>query len=118
MSTLREYSRDSKRIDLRPRKRKILDANFSAIEPSVLQLNIEGLSASKVCVIEQLENRYKAFLIILGTVLYNLVLGEILGLGTHLFVKVPQPGDREMIYLHTNPFKCWTSSREAVNTNF
>jgi len=42
-----------------------------------------------------------------------------------LFVKVPQPGDSEVklppvttAYLHTIPFKCWTSSREAVNTNF
>jgi len=25
---------------------------------------------------------------------------------------------RSNLFLHTNPLKCWTSSREAVNTNF
>jgi len=25
---------------------------------------------------------------------------------------------KDVLPLHTNPFKCWTSSREAVNTNF
>jgi len=45
-----------------------------------------------------------------------------LDLDTPLFVKVPRPGDSEVTfsvfdlpaYLHTNPFLCWTSSREAV----
>jgi len=78
-----------------------------------------------------------------------------IGLGTHLFVKVHRPGDSEVTflvfksschlllqsnhskveaiplsacpkaqqanlpaYLLTNPFKCRTSSRDAVNINF
>jgi len=58
-------------------------------------------------------------------------MGSVNGGGTNLFVKVPRPGDSEVTlpcprtqqanlpaYLHTNRFKCWTSSREAVNTNF
>jgi len=61
MSTLRKCSRGGKRIDPRPWKRKIPDANFSATLPSVLQLNIKGLNASKICVIEQLANRLKGF---------------------------------------------------------
>jgi len=52
-------------------------------------------------------------------------------IGTQLIVKVPRPGDSEEIFsvfvsschlllpvYHTIPLLCWTSSREAVNTNF
>jgi len=52
-----------KRIDSRPQKRKVPDVNFSATVPSVLQLNIEGLSESNICIIEQLANRHKALII-------------------------------------------------------
>jgi len=65
MSTPGKCFRGGKRIDLRPRKRKFPDANFSATVPSVLQLNIEGLSASKIFIIEQLANRHKALIILL-----------------------------------------------------
>jgi len=34
-------------------------------------------------------------------------------------VSCPKTQEANMpAYLHTNPFKCWTSSREAVNTKF
>jgi len=65
MSTPQECSWDGKRIDPRPQKQKISDTNISATVPSVVQLNIEGLSASKICVIEQLANRHKALIILL-----------------------------------------------------
>jgi len=53
MSTPRECYRGGKRINPRTRKWKISDANISTTVPSVLQLNIEGLSASKIWVIKQ-----------------------------------------------------------------
>jgi len=58
-------------IDPRFRKRKILDASFSATVPSVLQLNIEGLSAIKICIIEQLANRHKTLIILLQENLFT-----------------------------------------------
>jgi len=56
ISIPRECSQGGKRIDPPPRKRKFSDANTSETVPSVLQLNIEGPSASKICVIVQLAN--------------------------------------------------------------
>jgi len=62
MSTPRECSLGGEKIDPWPRKRKISDANFSATVLRALQLNIEGLSVSRICDIEQLTNRRKALI--------------------------------------------------------
>ena len=60
--------RGGKRIDPRPRKHrgvKLKDAACGLPMPTTLQLNVEGLHASKICVIRQLAERHKALVILL-----------------------------------------------------
>ena len=69
--TILEDFRGGKRIDPRPRKQtRKLDASCSlsgpqSSWPTTLQLNIEGLTASKICVVSQLAFRHKALVILL-----------------------------------------------------
>ena len=62
-------SRGGKRIDPRPRKQRRRDNNsnvsYGPPMPNVLQLNIEGLTQSKICVVNQLAIRHKAGVILL-----------------------------------------------------
>jgi len=78
ISTPRKCSRGGKWIYSRPRKRKISDANISATVPNALLLNIESLSASKICVIEQLAIRHKDLIIFLQETRYTNVDGMII----------------------------------------
>ena len=67
-TTTRSGFRGGKRIDPRPRKQrgdKPKDAVYGPSLPTTLQLNVEGLHASKICVISQLATRYKASVILL-----------------------------------------------------
>ena len=68
--------------------------------------------------------------------LFIVIVIVIVSVITFLFTKLPWPGDSEMTFrsssqaatypsvyhtrwrLHAVPLNCWTSSREAVNTNF
>ena len=67
--TLKGCSRDGKRINPRPREQtgsdNASDASCGLPMPNVLQLNIEGLTPSKICVVRQLAARDKALVILL-----------------------------------------------------
>ena len=67
MKTRRRF-RDGKRIDPRPRKQrgdKPMDVQCGQPLPNILQLNVEGLNASKICVISRLATKHKALIILL-----------------------------------------------------
>ena len=59
--------RDGKRVDLRPRKqsRKSKDVRYGPFVPNTLQLNIQGITANKICVLSQLTTRYSVHVILL-----------------------------------------------------
>ena len=56
-----------KRIDPRPRKqlRKFKDVRCGPFVPNTLQLNIEGITANKICVLSQLVTRHSVQVILL-----------------------------------------------------
>ena len=62
-----ECFRDGKRIDPRPRKqlRKSKDVHCGLFVANTLQLNIEGITANKICVLSQLATGYNVHVILL-----------------------------------------------------
>ena len=58
--------RGDKRIDPRPRKqlRKSKDVRCGPFVPNTLQLNVEAITANKICVVRQLTTRYSAHIIL------------------------------------------------------
>ena len=59
--------RGGERIDPRPRKQKSkpTDVTCGPLAPNILQLNIEGLTANKICVVSQLVIRHKVLVLLL-----------------------------------------------------
>ena len=69
MMTITKSFWSGKRIDPRPQRQirsgKLAEASCGQLLPNKLQLNIEGLTQSKICDISQLATRHRALVILL-----------------------------------------------------
>ena len=75
MMTITSSFRGGKKIDPQPRRQmrsgKVAEASCEQPLPNTLQLNIEGLTQSKICVISQLATRHRALVILLQETQYT-----------------------------------------------